>query len=151
MFHQKNSIQDMMRKWVHCHNEAANHQLPIAVAFWIIHGEMFNLNAKCDADSLLYLLRYFECDSHTVDMLTQQHLLSSLTRTVKSSLLMRAHSSPLSLAARVHLCCINHSHYINNGWTYAGRPRSIHICTLYTVYIHTICVFYTTLMFTSIL
>ena len=26
----------MMHEWVHCCDEAANHQLPIAVAFWII-------------------------------------------------------------------------------------------------------------------
>ena len=38
---------------------------------------------------------------HTVHMLTQQHLLPSLTSTVKS-LFTRAHSSPLSLAARLH-------------------------------------------------
>ena len=25
-----------MHEWVHCHNEASNHQLPIAVALWII-------------------------------------------------------------------------------------------------------------------
>ena len=25
-----------MHEWVHCHNEASNHQLPIAAAFWII-------------------------------------------------------------------------------------------------------------------
>ena len=32
---------------------------------------MFKLNAKFDADSLLYSLSYFECDNHTVHMLTQ--------------------------------------------------------------------------------
>ena len=26
----------MMHEWVHCHNEAANHQLPITVAVFII-------------------------------------------------------------------------------------------------------------------
>ena len=35
------------------------------------HGGMFKLNAKFDADSLLYLFSHFECDSHTVHMLTQ--------------------------------------------------------------------------------
>ena len=34
-------------------------------------GQMFKLNAKLDADSLLYLLSHFECDGHTVHMLTQ--------------------------------------------------------------------------------
>ena len=41
-------------------------------------------------------------------------LLPPLTSTVKSSLFMHAHSSPLSSAARLHPCHINHSHYINS-------------------------------------
>ena len=57
---------------------------------------MFTLNAKFDADLLLYFLSHFECDSHTVHMLTQQYLLPRLASTVKSSLFMHAHSSPLS-------------------------------------------------------
>ena len=32
----KISAQDMMHEWVNCCDEAANHQLPIAVALWII-------------------------------------------------------------------------------------------------------------------
>ena len=32
----KNSAQDVMHEWVFCHDEAANHQLPTAAAFWII-------------------------------------------------------------------------------------------------------------------
>ena len=32
----KNSAQDVMHEWTLCHDEAANHQLPIAVAVWII-------------------------------------------------------------------------------------------------------------------
>ena len=39
--------------------------------FW---GGMFKLNAKFDADLLLYLLSHFECDSHTIHMLTQWHV-----------------------------------------------------------------------------
>ena len=35
MFHQK-TFQDMMHEWVACRDEDANHQLPIAVVFWII-------------------------------------------------------------------------------------------------------------------
>ena len=33
-------------------------------------GEMFKLNAKFGADSLLYSLSHFECNGHTVHMLT---------------------------------------------------------------------------------
>ena len=64
-------------------------------------GGMFKLNAKFDADLLLYLLSHFECDSHPVHMLLQWHLLPSLTGTVKLSQFTQVHSSPLSLAARL--------------------------------------------------
>ena len=35
---------------------------------------MFKLNAKFDADSLLYSLSHFGCDGHTAHMLTHGHL-----------------------------------------------------------------------------
>ena len=38
-------------------------------------GGMFKLNAKSDVDLLLYSLSHFECDGHTVQMLTQWRLL----------------------------------------------------------------------------
>ena len=66
---------------------------------------------------LLYSLSHFECDGQTVHMLTQWHLLPPLTSTVKSSLFTHVHSSSLSLAARLHGCHADHSHYINSGWT----------------------------------
>ena len=78
---------------------------------------MFKLNAKSDADSLLYSLSHFECDGHTVHMLTQQCLPPPLTSTMKLSLFTHTNSSPLSLAARLHQCHSNYSHYLNNGWT----------------------------------
>ena len=86
---------------------------------------MFKLNAKFYADSLLYLLSHFECDGHTVHMLTQGHLLPPLTSTVKSSLFTHEHSGPLSLAARLQQCHANHFHYINKGWSFSRQ-------TLYT-------------------
>ena len=73
---------------------------------------MFKLNAKLDADSLFCLLSHFECIGHTVHMLIQWLLPPPLTSTGKSSLFMHAHSSPLSLAARLHGCHTNHSCYI---------------------------------------
>ena len=82
---------------------------------------MFKLNAKFDADLLLSLLNHVECNGHTVHMLTQQHLPPPLTSTVKSSLFKHAHSSPLSLAAKLHQCGINCSHYIYSGWTFSGQ------------------------------
>ena len=55
-------------------------------------GGMFKLNAKWDADSLLYLLSHFECNSHTVHMLTQQHLLPPLTSRYCSCMHIPIHS-----------------------------------------------------------
>ena len=63
---------------------------------------MFELNTKFDADSLLYLLSHFECDGHTVHVLTQWYLLPPLTSTIKPSLFMHTHSGVLSLAVRLH-------------------------------------------------
>ena len=84
------------------------------------HGGMFKLNAKFDEDSFFYSLSHFECDSHTVDTLTQWHLPSPLTSTVKSLLFTHAHSSPLSLATSLHWCHTNCSPCINNGWSFSG-------------------------------
>ena len=72
-----------MHEWARCCDEAANHQLSISCGLLnhlnSFHGQMFKLNAKFDADSLLYLLSHFECNGHTVHMLTQQHLLTTPT------------------------------------------------------------------------
>ena len=43
----KNSAGDMMREQAHCGDEAANHQLPIAAAFWIIQVQWRNVQAWC--------------------------------------------------------------------------------------------------------
>ncbi|KAF6073451.1 hypothetical protein HJG60_009575 [Phyllostomus discolor] len=87
---------------------------------------MFKLNAKFGADLLLYSLSHFECDSHTVHMLTQWCPLPPLTSTVKSSLFTHVHSSPLSLGAGLHRCHPNHSRYVNNGWSFS-RQTSLYI------------------------
>ena len=100
---------------------------------------MFKLNTKFDADSLLYSLSHFECDSHTVHMLTQRHLPPPLTSTVKSSLFMHGHSSPLYSAARLQRCCTNLSRYMNTGWIFSGQTsynfylqgNSYYFCFIY--------------------
>ena len=43
---------------------------------------LFKLNAKFDANSLLYLFSHFVCGGHTVHMLTQRCLLPPLTNAV---------------------------------------------------------------------
>ena len=59
----KNSAWDMMHEWANCCDEAANHQLPIAVAFWIIpvvraeecSNFMQNLiQIRCSTHSVIY-------------------------------------------------------------------------------------------------
>ena len=83
--------------------------------------ECSSLTLNFDADSLLYLGSHFECNGHTVHMLTQQCLPPPLTSTVRSSLFTHVHSNPLSLAARLHRCHTNRSHYSNNGWTFSRQ------------------------------
>ena len=51
-----------------------------------------------------------------------------LTSTVKSSLFTHAHSSPVSLAARLHRCHATCSHYSNSGWTFSGQPWRSSFC-----------------------
>ena len=110
----KISAWDVMHEWVCCHDEGANHQLPRAAALWII----WIVSAEeCSslAQNLMQIHSHFECNGHTVHMLTQQCLPPPLTSTVKLSLLTHAHSSPLSLAARLHRCRTNRSLCVNNG------------------------------------
>ena len=89
----------------------------------------FKLNAKFDADSLTSSLSHFECNGHTVHMLTQLCLLPPLTSIVRSSLFMYAHSRPLSLATRLHQCHTNHPH-INNGWSSSRLISSLRVSVL---------------------
>ena len=70
--------------WWSCQSPAA-HSCSLLNQPSSFHEGIFKLNAKCDADSWLYLFSHFECDSHTVHMLTQWRLSAPLTSTVKSS------------------------------------------------------------------
>ena len=55
---------------------------------------------------------HFECNSPTVDKLTQQCLLPPLTSRMKLPLFMHAHSSPLSFAPMLHWCHTSCSCYV---------------------------------------
>ena len=57
----KNSAQDMMHEQAHCCDEAANHQLPIAEAFWII----WIVSAK-ECLSLMQHLMQIRASTHSV-------------------------------------------------------------------------------------
>ena len=138
MFHQK-SLQRHdawagMLSWWSCQSAVANSYGTLNHPNSFCRG-MFKLNAKFDADLLLHLLSHFECDSHTVHMLTQRHLPPPLS-IVKSSLFTHAHSSPLSLAATLHRCGINCSDYIYNGWIFPDRPHIAKILVLKKTHLH---------------
>ena len=63
------SAHNMMHAWAHCHDEAANHQLPIAMDFWIIQ-----IVSAEECSSLMQNLMqihcstHSECDRHTAHM-----------------------------------------------------------------------------------
>ena len=103
----KNSTWDVMPEqadtlsWWSCQSSVA-HSCSLLNHPNSFHRGMFKLNVKFDADLLVYLLSHFECDGHTVRMLTQWRLPPPLTSTVKLSLFPHVHSSPLSLVVRLH-------------------------------------------------
>ena len=85
-------------------------------------GGMFKLHTKFDTYLLLYLLSHFECDGHTVHMLTHWCLLSPLT-----SIQWSHHYSRMPIP--VHsLCLPGYTDVlqtilvilINSGWTFSG-------------------------------
>ena len=125
----------MMHEWACCCDKAANHQLPIAAVFWIIQivsvEESSNLTQnlmriRCSTQSVILnaIATQYTCALNGI-----YHSTPPLTSTVKSSLFMHVHSSPLSLAARLHRCHTNRSCYINNSWTAFWQ-------TLYVLYIY---------------
>ena len=138
LFHQK-PAQDMMHKWAHCREEPADHRLPIAEAFWISFCRgMFKANAKLDAYSLLYsvilnvIATQYTCSFNGI---YRPHWLVQWRHFL---LFMHSHSSPLSLAARLHQCCANCSCYINNGWTCSGQTSYILIWVMFLISLYLI-------------
>ena len=109
--------------WWSCQSPVA-HSCSLLNPVNSFYGGMLTLNAKLDADSLLYLL------SHLNAMATQ--CTCSLNSTYQPhwliqwshhySRIQHMYSSPLSLAARLHQGHANCSHYINNSWTFPDRP-----------------------------
>ena len=57
----KNSTRDVMQEQARCWDEAANHQLPIAAAFWIIH-----IVSAEECESLMQNLMQTSCSTHFV-------------------------------------------------------------------------------------
>ena len=124
MFHQK-TAGDVIHEagtlsWWSCQSSVA-HSFCLLSHLNTFHRGMFKHNAKFDSSSLLYLVILNVTATQDTCSLNWC-LLRPLTSTVKSSLFTHVHSSPLSLGARLHPCCANHSRCINNGWTFYGHP-----------------------------
>ena len=108
--------------------------MPTAAAFWIIHAVSMeecssltqNLMHICCSTSLVIL------NAMATDMLTQWCLPAPLTSTVKSSLFIHVRFSSLSLDARLHQCCANHSCYIHNDSTFSRQTSRYTHVYLYT-------------------
>ena len=119
----KNSAHDMMHEWALCCDEAANHQLPIAAAFCII-----KIVSVEECSSLMQNLTQIHCSTHSVisNVMATQYTRSLngvyrphwLVQWSCPCSLTHAHSSPLSLAARLQGCHTNRSCCINNGWAF---------------------------------
>ena len=121
----KNSAQDVMHEQARCHDEATNHQLPMAVAFWIIW-----IVSVEECSSFTQNFMQFCCSTCSVilnAMATQYTC--SLSGVYRPHCLLQwsRHCScmSLSLAARLHQCFTNCSHYINNGCAFSGQTSCI--------------------------
>ena len=128
----KKSALDVMHEQAYCHDEAANHQLPIAVAFWII----WIISAE-ECSSLTQNLMQIHCSSSSVilNVMTTQYACSLNGVYHPHGLVwwschcshMYIHNSPLFLASRLLQSAANYSHNINSGWTFSGQT----ICILF--------------------
>ena len=127
-----NSAGDVMQEQACCPNEAANHQLPIAAAFWIIWiVSMEECSSLMQNVMQIHCSTFcpFEWDSHTDTCSLNSVYRFPLTSAVKLSSPTHARSSPLSLAARLNWCQTNHSRYTNHGWTFSGQTF-YRVCSL---------------------
>ena len=122
----KNCAWDMVHEQACC-DKAANDQLPIAAGFWTIQ-----IVSMEECSSLTQNLMQIHCSTCSVilNVMATQYTCSLNSVYCPHWLVQWSHhcscmqhSSPLSLAARFHQCCANHSHYINNDWTFPERPH----------------------------
>ena len=124
-------------------DEAAGHQLPTAAAFWVIR--------IVSTEDCLHLMQnwmqiHYSTRSVILNVMATQYTCSLnsiyrplLTNTVNSSLFMDAHSSPLSLAARLHRHWADHSVILTTAGLFLDRSRHIQIqvwCRLEVVLLH---------------
>ena len=141
---QKISVQDVMHEWMHCYDEAASHQLSIAVSFWIIQIVSAE---KCS--SLMQTLMQICCSTCSVILnvkatqytcsfngVYRPHWLHSEVMIVHT----RAFQST-DLGCQVTWMSLKLSHSINNGWTVFKQISYTHtrarVCTYTHVCIYT--------------
>ena len=94
------------------------------------HRRMFKLNANLDADSLLYTFILHAASTQyrgSHNGVYSPHWLVQCS--VKSSLFMDVHSSPLSLTDRLLQCHTKHSHY--NKWLDFSRTDLVYAIIIY--------------------
>ena len=132
-----------MHQRAHCHDEAANHQLPTAVAQTLLekqivfsnHLETIQIVSSEECSSLMQYLMQIPCSIHSIilNVMATQYRCSSKASTTPTGqysellLFTHAHSSPLSLAARLRRCHANHSCYVHNSRTFSGQTWYVHI------------------------
>ena len=117
----KISAREEMHELAHCHDAPASHQLAVAVVFWTIWIVAVEACSSLMQNSM-QIHRSTQSFWTQWPHSTHTHSMASTAptdSTVKSSSFTHTHSSPFSLAARLHWCRVNHSRYINNGWTFS--------------------------------
>ena len=99
-------------------------QSPVAHSYGLLNhlnsfcGGMFKVNTKFDADSLFYILNVMTTQNTcSLNGIYCPHWLVQWSHH-HSCMDIPVHTWTLSLAARLHWCCTNHSCYINNCWTF---------------------------------
>ena len=91
-------------------------------------GGMSKLDAKSDADLLLYSRSHFECNGHTGHTLTQGLLPPPLTNKYSEVVIVHTCASQSTLlGCQVTSMSHKHSHYIHNGWTFSEET----LCVIY--------------------
>ena len=121
MYCQKISTWDVMHDGVYCRDEAANHQLPVAVAFWIIQKVSVD-----ERSSLMQHLMQIHCSTQSLWMWwshsTHAHSVVSTTPTDSYSEVILVHTCTFQsslLGCQVTL--MSHKLFSFNGWTFSKQ------------------------------
>ena len=124
VFHQ-NTAQDVMHEWACCHDEASNHQLYIAAAFWISQ-----IVSAEECSSLTQNLMQIHCSTCSVilNVMATQYI-CSLNSVYSPHWLVywSHHCSCMHIPVHsLYWCHTNHSCYINSSWTFSKHTLCIY-------------------------